>query len=315
MSEMKPKATRAAFGEMLAELGASNPKIVALDADLSKSTKTDMFAKKFPERFFDMGIAESNLIGTGAGMALSGYVPFICSFGAFVSGRYDQIRMSVAYADSNVKIVGTHAGIGIGDDGHSQMGLEDLSLMRGLPGMMVFQPCDELETRAMVKFASEHQGPAYFRLTRQNLKPVHDANYKWEFGKLDVLKKGKSGVVFIGTGAATQECVEAGSKLDATVVNCHTIKPFDEKGLLELVKGAKLIVTVEDHYTTGGLGSCVAETLADAGQTGAKLMRLGVRDQFGESGEPAELYDKFGFSAAKIVEAVSAYISVARATL
>lgn len=314
MSELKPKATRQAFGETLAELGATHPKIVVLEADLSKSTKSEFFAKKFPERFFQMGIAEANMIGAGAGLALSGFTSFICSFGCFVSGRYDQIRMSIAYADANVRIVGTHAGIGIGDDGHSQMALEDLGLMRGLPGMTVLQPCDELETREMVKFLADHQGPAYLRLTRQNLAPVHGAGYEWRFGKLDILKRG-SGLALIATGATVQECLGAAAKLkerglDVTAVNANTIKPFDENGLADLAKTHSRMITVEDHYTTGGLGSAVAEVLAERGMgASVALKRLGIREAFGESGEPAELYGKFGISAAKIAEAASGFLS------
>jgi transketolase len=306
----KPKATRQAFGEMLAELGATNPKIVVLDADLAKSTKSELFAKKFKERFFEMGIAEANMIGTGAGFALSGYVPFICSFGCFVTGRYDQIRMSVSYAGANVKIIGTHAGVGIGDDGHSQMGLEDLALMRQLPGVMVLHPCDEIETRQMVQFMADTDGPMYLRLTRQNLAPMHSTDYRFQPGKVDILKSGTKGIVLIGTGATVQECMKAAETLatkgiDVTVANVHTLKPFDTQGVLSLARKHATLVTVEDHYTTGGLGSAVAEVLAeaDAGVQG-RLIRLGIQDCFGESGEGFELYEKFGISASKIAETV-----------
>lgn len=309
----KPKATRQAFGEALAELGSKYPKVVVCDADLSKSTKSELFAKKYPERFFQLGIAEANMIGTGAGLALSGFVPFICSFGCFVTGRYDQIRMSVAYARAAVRIIGTHAGIGIGDDGHSQMGLEDLSLMRELPTMLVLQPCDEIETKQMIEWlcgdAEALKYPAYVRLTRQNLAPVHGSDYKWRLGKIDVLKRGAKAAL-IGTGAGTQECMAAADLLrakglDVTVANASTIKPFDVDGTLALAREHKIIVTVEDHYTMGGLGSAVAEALADHGVGGVKLVRLGVQDQFGESGEPVELYEKFGFSAKQIAEKVA----------
>ncbi len=307
--ELKPKATRQAFGEALAECGTENLKIVVLDADLSKSTKSESFAKKFPQRFFEMGIAEANMIGTGAGFGLSGYNAFICSFSCFVLGRYDQVRMSVAYAGANVKIIGTHAGVGIGDDGHSQMGLEDIGLMRALPGMIVLQPCDELETKAMVKFLSKYEGPAFMRLTRQNLQPVHSENYNWKLGKMDLLKEGKSGVLLAATGATVQECVQAAKNLsekgmDVSVVNLHTLKPFDSEGIVKLAKNNKHIFTAEDHYVVGGLGSCVAESLAEAGLNRAQLHRLGLKEQFGESGDPAELYDYFGISAQKIAARV-----------
>lgn len=313
---MKPKATRQTFGETLAELGAKNPKIVVLDADLSKSTKSEMFAKKFPERFFEMGIAEANMIGTGAGLALSGYVPFICSFGAFVTGRYDQIRMSIAYSKANVRVIGTHAGIGIGDDGHSQMGLEDLSLMRGLPDMAVFQPCDEIETKQVIEFLADYQGPAYVRLTRQNLESMHGADYKFALGKLDVLKKSSStsnSIALLATGATVQEAKKALESLSSntqakcSLINVPTIKPFDAAGIAALAKTHSTFVTVEDHYTTGGIGSCVAEALASTG-SGARLVRLGVQDIPGESGEPAELYEKYGFSAGKIAEALKSVL-------
>lgn len=306
----KPKATRQAFGEMLAELGATHPKIVVLDADLAKSTKSEIFAKKFKERFFEMGIAEANLIGTGAGFALSGFVPFICSFGCFVTGRYDQIRMSVSYANANVKIIGTHAGVGIGDDGHSQMGLEDLALMRQLPGVMVLHPCDEIETRQMVQHMADTDGPVYLRLTRQNLAPVHDAKYQWKPGKIDVLRSGTKGIALVGTGATVQECMQAAEMLsakgtDVTVANVHTLKPFDTAGVVSLARKHSLLITVEDHYVTGGLGSAVAEAVAEADtESKVNVIRLGIQDCFGESGEGFELYEKFGISAAKITETV-----------
>ncbi len=307
----KPKATRQAFGEMLAEIGEKYQNIVVLDADLSKSTKSEMFAKKYPHRFFEMGIAEANMIGTGAGLAFTGFTPFICSFGCFITGRYDQIRLSVAYSHAGVRIVGTHAGVGIGDDGHSQMGLEDVTLMRALPTMAVLQPCDEIETRQMVELLgrgpSGYDGPAYLRLTRQNMAPVHGPDYKFQLGKIDILKRGRE-VALLGTGAGLQEALAAAERLkdrgvDATVVNVSTLKPFDTAGVAALARDHRYIFTVEDHTVIGGLGSAVAEVLAEAG-SGSRLTRIGVQDLFGESGEPAELYEKFGLSAAQITEKV-----------
>jgi transketolase len=316
MTPAKPKATRQAFGEALAEVGDKYPRVVVCDADLSKSTKSELFAKKHPDRFFQMGIAEANMIGTGGGLALSGFVPFICSFGCFLTGRYDQVRMSVAYARAGVRLVGTHSGIGIGDDGHSQMGLEDAALMREIPTMLVLQPCDELETKQMVEFlagdpeALKH--PAYMRLTRQNLAPVHGPDYRFRLGKIDVLKRG-SRVALLGSGAGVQEALGARELLskrgiDATVVNVASIKPIDAEGIASLARDHKFIFTVEDHYVNGALGSAVAEVLAENG-SGSRLTRLGVQDIFGESGEPVELYEKFGFSAAKIAEKVSATVN------
>ena len=309
-SNQKPKATRQAFGEALAECGEKFKNVVVCDADLSKSTKSEMFAKKFPERFFQMGIAEANMIGTGAGLAMSGLNPFICSFGCFLTGRYDQIRMSVSYAGAPVRLIGTHSGIGIGDDGHSQMGLEDLTLMRSLPEMVVLQPADEIETKQMITWLAETgkcKFPAYVRLTRQNLVAVHDESYRWRLGKVDVLKNGVK-VALFGTGATVQEIVKASEQLkaqglDVTLVNISSIKPIDKDAIVELAQKHSLFVSVEDHYVNGGMGSVLSEILTDVGAR-VKLIRLGVQDTFGESGEPVELYQKFGFSSEKIAEAV-----------
>src|SRR5687768_3722646 len=187
---MAARATRDAFGEALAKCGEKYPNVVALDADLAKSTKSEVFAKKFPHRFFEMGIAEANMIGTGAGLALAGKIPFICSFACFVTGRFDQIRVSVAYSNANVRIVGSHAGVAIGDDGYSQQGLEDVALMRALPGMTVIQPADDLETEAAVEFLCTHKGPAFLRTTRQKLERVNAEGYKFQHGKIVELKPG-----------------------------------------------------------------------------------------------------------------------------
>ncbi len=305
MSALKPKATRQAFGEALAELGASHPEIVVCEADLGKSTKSEMFGKKFPERYFEMGIAEANMIGTGAGLALSGHTVFVCSFGCFVTGRYDQIRMSVAYTGANVKIIGTHAGVGIGDDGHSQMGLEDASLMRGLPDMMVLQPCDEIETKSMMSYMVKNPGPVYLRLTRQNLECFHNADYQFKPGKLDVLQSG-NGIALLATGATVQEAMKARAILEknsisATVINVPCLKPIDNKAIEDLTKNHSLIVTVEDHYTTGGLGSVVSECLAAVGSK-SRVLRLGIQDIPGESGDPKELYHMHGISAEAIAD-------------
>jgi transketolase len=217
--------------------------------------------------------------------------------------------MSVAYAQAGVRIVGTHAGVGIGDDGHSQMGLEDLSLMRVLPQMIVLQPADEIETRQMIDFlcTQELQRPAYLRLTRQALAPVHDANYRFQLGAIDILKRSKSSVALLATGGTVQECMNV--KAECTIVNVPSLKPFDTKGVLELAKDHKVLITVEDHYTTGGLGSAVAEVIAESkNDLDVKLIRLGVQDQFGESGEGFELYEKFGISTAKIQSIVQKFL-------
>jgi len=311
MSELKPKSTRQAFGEALAKVGERHPEVVVLDADLSKSTKSELFAKKFPERFFEMGIAEANMIGTAAGLALGGKVPFACSFGCFLTGRYDTIRMSVAYSQANVRLVGTHAGVGIGDDGHSQMGLEDIALMRALPTMGVFQPMDALETELIVQhLATEWTGPAYLRLTRQNLPRLLPETASWMPGKLYCLNPGttKPEVLCIASGATVAEAVQAAKLLDArgvrmSVWNAHCLKPFDKETLHVVLAGATLLVTVEDHSVIGGLGACVAEALSEIPRH-PPLVRLGIQDVFGESGDPETLYDIHGISAQAVTKAV-----------
>lgn len=322
----KPKATRQAFGEMLAEMGEKHQQVVVLDADLAKSTKSEIFAKKFPKRFFEMGIAEANMIGTAAGLAFSGLTPFLCSFGCFVTGRYDQIRLSVAYAQAFVRIVGTHAGVGIGDDGHSQMGLEDVNLMRGLPTMVVLQPCDEEETRQMVELLCKDprngglEAPAYLRLTRQNLPSFHGKDYRFHLGKLDILRKstqsGKKKTCLFATGASVAEAMTAAVTLESQgcsvdVVNVHTLKPFDGEGLMKLLVDRKYdaVYSIEDHSVIGGLGTVLAECMAERLNVDLKsplprLVRIGVQDEFGESGEGPELFEKFGLSANQIVKRV-----------
>lgn len=313
------KATRQAFGEALARLGESHPEIVVLDADLAKSTKSEIFAKKFPNRFFEMGIAEANMIGTAAGLAFAGKMPFACSFGAFITGRYDTIRISAVYAQANVRLVGTHAGVGIGDDGHSQMGLEDISLMRALPTMGVFQPMDEKETHLIMDYlVNQWRGPAYIRLTRQGLPNLLPEGSEWEPGKLQEIKSQgpQPDVICIASGATVTEAVQAAdtlakSGLKMAVWNCHSLKPFDRERAVDLSKKCKLLVTVEDHSVIGGLGSCVAEAISTAPQH-APLVMLGVQDEFGQSGEPVELYDLYGISAKAIAESISAHIKTSR---
>ena len=308
------KATRQAFGEALAKLGERYPEIVVFDADLSKSTKTDLFAKKFPDRFFEMGIAEANMIGTAAGIAFTGKIPFACSFGCFLTGRYDTIRISVVYSQANVRLVGTHAGVGIGDDGHTQMALEDIALMRALPTMGVFQPMDARETELLMEYlVRDWKGPAYLRLTRQNLPDLYPVNTKFEPGKLmqifpNPATKAGPDVVCIASGATVAESVRAAEHLATkgitmAVWNAHCLKPFDDETIHKIVPKTKLILTVEDHSVIGGLGSCVAEALAQA-PVSAPLIRLGIQDAFGESGEPAELYDLHGISAGAIAQTV-----------
>ncbi len=300
---VKAKGTRDAFGEGLETVGAKNNKVVALDADLSKSTKTELFAKKFPERFFNMGIAEANMIGVAAGLARAGYVPFAASFACFVTGRFDQIRMSVSFSGAPVKIVGTHAGVGIGEDGHSQMGLEDLGMMRALPEMVVFQPADEEDTKRFIEWTTKDSRAAYLRLTRQKCPAIKSGlkQKQLEEGKWEALDKLELGaVVILATGGAFEPAAGAADLLkkkgiNVCLVNAHWIQPLDEDFLRDAVmSNAKLIVSVEDHYIKTGLGGAVAETLSQwAGNS--PLLRLGVED-FGQSASPEENFKHYGLT-------------------
>src|ERR1043166_1249154 len=306
---MAAKASRAAFGEALLELGARDERIVTLDADLSKSTMTANFAKKYPGRAFNLGIAESNMLGVGAGLALTGRTPFACSFACFVVGRFETIRISVAYTNANVKIVGTHSGIAIGEDGYSQMGLEDIACLRALPNLPIIQPADELETKQAVAFAVEHNGPLYLRLTRQNLEPVCPPGYRFQLGRWLTLRPG-SDVTLIASGGTLFNALEAAKKLDAEgisaeVINAASIKPLDEDMLVASAAKTKHVVTIEDHSIHGGLGGAVAEALAEVLPTPVK--RLGVTG-FGESGDAKALNAKHGLDPAGLVSSITKFL-------
>lgn len=303
--DAKPVASRKAFGEALRDLGHDDPRVVVLDADLSKSTMSMMFAKEHPERFFEMGIQEANMLGTAAGLALSGYTPFCCSFAAFISGRFDQIKMSVAYSEARVRIVGTHAGVGIGPDGYSQQGLEDLAMLRTLPNMLVLQPADDIETEQMVLALAKDPRPAYLRLTRQGLPRVHDDNYVFEFGKFPTLVAGDA-MTIIATGGTVGGAVDAALALHndgiaCRVVNASSIAPVDVDTIVRAAKETKGILTVEDHTIAGGLGGAVAEVVAEHAPT--RVRRHGVLE-FGESGTPEGLYEKHKLDA-KGIESVA----------
>ena len=307
---MAAKASRAAFGEALLELGAKDERIVTVDADLSKSTMTAAFGKKFPERHFNVGIAESGMIGLAAGLALSGRVPFACSFACFLVGRFETIRVSVAYSEAPVKLVGTHVGVAIGEDGYTQMGLEDMACLRALPNIPIVQPADEIETRQAVAYAVEHPGPIYLRLTRQGLEPVHEASYQFRLGKADVLRPGHD-VTVLATGGTVWYALEAAKALaadgiQAEIVNVASVKPLDEETILRSAGRTGHVVTVEDHSINGGLGSAVAEMLAELMPT--PLKRIGVTT-FGESGDQKGLYAKHGLDAAGITAAVRKLLS------
>jgi len=307
---MAEKATREAFGQALLALAPSHPRVVVINADLGKSTMTIPFVQKYPERSFNVGVAEANMLGIAAGLALSGYVPFVATFATFVIGRFETLRMSVAYNRANVKIVGTHAGIGIGEDGYSQMALEDLACARALPNIAIIQPMDEVETRQAVRFAAEHDGPIYLRLTRQKVKTILPSDYRYEFGKVVRLRPGLD-VTIAGTGGVVANCLEAAELLrtdgiEAEVLNVHTIKPLDEEGLLASVGRTGRVVTVEDHSVRGGLGGAVAELLGEVLPTPVK--RLGV-EGFGESGDPKGLYAKHGLDPLGIAQSVRKFLN------
>jgi transketolase len=258
-----------------------------------------------------MGIAEANMIGTAAGLSFTGKIPFLCSFGCFLTGRYDIIRLSVAYSQANVRLVGTHAGVGIGDDGHSQMGLEDISLMRALPTMGVFQPSDGPETEKIVEYlVKQWKGPAYLRLTRQNLPDLVPVNSQYNPLKIQLIRGEKySDTILFASGATLAEAVNAHDTLKtkgitSSVYNVPCLKPFDEISTADVISKSKTVITVEDHSVIGGLGTCVAETMAK-NQLAKSFQMLGIQDLFGESGEGPELYEKFGISANAIVQSVN----------
>jgi len=304
----KKIATREAYGAALVELGRLNPNVVVLDADLAKSTKTADFSKEFPQRFFDVGIAEQNMIGTAAGLAAAGKVPFASSFAVFATGRvYDQIRNSVAYPRLNVKIAATHAGVTVGEDGASHQMVEDIALMRVLPNMTVIVPADAVETRAAVLAAAEMDGPVYIRLGRSGVPVLHDENnFRFEPGRAVTLREGND-VAVIACGIMAAAALEAAEKLagegvSVRVLDVHTIKPLDVQAVVEAAKITGAVVTAEEHSIIGGLGGAVAEALAE--HHPVPVRRVGVLDTFGESGKPDELLEKYGLTPADITLAV-----------
>jgi transketolase len=302
-------ATRDAFGEAIVRIG-EDERVVVLTGDLRDSTRTEEFAEKFPARFFDVGIAERNMLGIASGLALSGKVPWAASFSCFVAGRFETLRVSVAYQEANVRIVGTHSGIGVGEDGYSQMALEDMAGLRALPNVSIVNPCDALETERAVEYLLDHVGPVFLRLTRQKVDDVNAEGYRFEFGKAVQLRDG-SDVAIFGTGATVPEALKAADVLakdgiSARVVNVHTVKPLDVDAVLNAASDCRALVTVEDHSATGGLGSAVAEVLA-AGDGGAPLLVLGTRE-FGESGTSEELYDKVGISGPRVAESTRQFL-------
>ena len=311
MSDVKKIATRESYGNALAELGAEHKDVVVLDADLAAATKTGVFKKAFPERFIDCGIAESNMMGVAAGLATTGLVPFASSFAMFAAGRaFEQVRNSIGYPHLNVKIGATHAGISVGEDGATHQCNEDIALMRTIPGMVVISPADDVEAKAAVKAAYEHQGPVYMRFGRLAVPVINDRpDYKFELGKGVVLREGKD-LTIIATGLPVSNCLEAAEKLaadgiDAKVINIHTIKPLDEELVVAAAKETGKVVTVGEHSVIGGLGSAVCDVLAEKAPT--KVLKIGVNDTFGESGPAVELIRKYGLDTDSIYEKIKEF--------
>ena len=301
------KATRDAYGEALVELGKKNPNVVVLDADLSKSTKTAGFQSEFPDRFINVGIAEADLMGTAAGIATTGKIPFASTFAMFAAGRaFEQIRNTIAYPKLNVKICPTHAGISVGEDGGSHQSVEDMAIMRAIPNMVVISPSDAEETKQAIMAAAEYVGPVYVRLGRLPVECIFDTDYKFEIGKAVELTEGND-VAIMATGCLVAEALEAAKELkkegiSARVINVSTIKPLDEATILKAAKETKFILTAEEHSVVGGLGGAVAELVSEKAPT--KVIKHGIYDRFGESGTGAELLVKFGLTSEKIVEKV-----------
>ena len=302
---MSKKSTRQAYGEALVELGKINKDVVVLDADLTKSTKTNVFQEKFPERHFNVGIAEADLIGTAAGLATCGKIAFASTFAMFAAGRgFEQIRNTVAYPKLNVKIAPTHAGISVGEDGGSHQSVEDIALMRAIPGMVVLSPADAVETKKMVFAAAEYNGPVYIRMGRLDVETIFDeTTYDFQIGIANTVREGND-VTIAATGLMTAEALKAADILaqegiSVRVINVGTIKPLDGETILKAAQETKFIITAEEHSVIGGLGSAVSEFLSEVHPT--KVKKLGLYDKFGQSGKANELLEKYELTAAKLV--------------
>ncbi len=314
MADIIKTATRDAYGKALVELGDINDKVVVLDADLAAATKTGMFKKAHPEKFFDCGIAESNMMGIAAGLATSGYTVFASTFAMFAAGRaYEQVRNSIAYPHLNVKIGATHAGISVGEDGASHQCCEDIALMRVIPGMTIINPADDIEARAAVLAAAEYEGPVYMRFGRLAVPRIFDEDYKFEWGKAVVLSEGTD-VTICATGLMVNEAIEAKKILaeqgiSAEIINVHTIKPLDSETILRSAAKTGVIVSAEEHSIIGGLGGAIAEAVCESGKN-VPVVRLGVNDVFGKSGPATELLHIYGLDAQNIVEKAKQAISM-----
>ena len=307
MSEVKI-ATRESYGKALTELGKVNPDVIVFDADLAGATKTGIFKKEFPERHFDCGIAEANMVGVAAGMSTTGKIPFVSSFAMFLAGRaYEQIRNSIGYPHLNVKLGATHAGISVGEDGATHQCNEDIALMRAIPGMTVIVPCDDIEARQAVFAAAEIKGPVYLRFGRLAVPVINDESYKFEVGKAVELKKGDD-VTIIATGLMVSRALDAAKMLEenkgihARVINMHTIKPIDKDAIIAASKETKFIVTAEEHSVIGGLYSAVTEVTSS--QAPCKVIPVAVMDTFGKSGPATELLEVYGLTAENIYNKV-----------
>ena len=312
MADIIKVATRDAYGKALVELGEKNPNVLVLDADLAAATKTGAFKKAFPERFFDTGIAESNMMGVAAGLATTGYTVFASSFAMFSAGRaFEQVRNTIGYPHLNVKIGATHAGISVGEDGASHQCCEDIALMRSIPGMVIINPADDIEARAAVLAAAELDGPVYMRFGRLAVPRIFDEDYKFEIGKAVTLKEGTD-VTIIATGLMVNEAIEAAKKLEAEgisveLINMHTIKPLDKAAVVAAAKKTGCIVTAEEHNVIGGLGDAVCDAVC--AEFPVPVVKVGVEDTFGKSGPAVDLLHIFGLDAANIVSKAKLAIS------
>lgn len=304
-------ATRDAYGKALFQLGMRRKDIVVLDADLSGSTKTAMFARAFPERFFNIGVSEQDMVGVAGGLSLTGKIPFASTFAIFETGRaWEQVRQTICYSRLNVKLVATHAGITVGEDGASHQALEDIAVMRVLPEMTVIVPSDGFETEQVISTIAEYEGPVYVRLGRGKVPPVMPEDYRFEIGKAYVFHLGKD-LNIIATGIMVSEALKARDLLkadgiDAGVINMSTIKPLDEETVLKAVEASNFIITAEEHSIIGGLGSAIGEYLSE--ERPVRIKRIGVRDRFGRSGKPEELMKLYGLTAGDIVKAAHQYL-------
>lgn len=307
IDKTKTKSIRKAFGNALAEIGEINEKIIVMDADLACSTQTKIFGDKFPERFFDCGIAEQDMIATAAGLASEGKIPFVASFAMFATGRtYDQIRNSVCYPDFNVKIVGTHGGVTVGEDGATHQALEDISLMRGLPHMTVIVPADSRECEEAIKYASLHNGPMYIRISRCNVPDIFDESYHFNIHKAVIVEEGKDISIFTNGDTLAEVLIAAEElkkeNISVEVINVPVVKPLDFQTVIDSVKKTNFAITVENHSIIGGLGSAICEVLSE--KYPSKVYRIGIHDEFGQSGKAEELLEYYGLDSKTLVKRI-----------